>query len=279
MPKRRAHSDIAKLVKAGRGQGRGRDYTPWLDVRSFSSLGYVSRVRGWKTGREHHLMSNLETDLFYLLDWSERVTDVREQFPLLPVEETVAIAEALGVRHPFDARSKLPIVLTTDFLVTMQGQPRDVEVARTVKPASELESVRTLEKFRIELQYWRSRNVQWSIVTDATLPRAAVENIKWVHPYLDLSGQQNIPPFSLPKIDAVLRDFLQRGHSLSASAQACDDKLGLSPGTSLTLVRHLIATRQWVVDMTVRIDPTAPLKVMNPMQEVRDGIVVREHAA
>ena len=279
MPKCRANIDIAKLVKAGRGQGRGRDYMPWLDVRSFSSLGYVSRVRGWKTGREHHLMSNLETELFYLLDWSERVTDVREQYPLLPVEETVAIAEALGFRHPSDARTKSPIVLTTDFLVTMRDRPRDVEVARTVKPASELESLRTLEKLQIELQYWRSRKVQWSIVTDAALPQAAVENIKWVHPYLDLSGQPNIPPFTLPKIDVVLRDFLQRGHSLSAGAQACDDKLGLAPGTSLALVRHFIATRQWVVDMTVRIDPTVPLKVMNPMQEVRNGIVVREHAA
>lgn len=251
---------------------------PWLDVRSFSSLGYASRVRGWKTGREHHLMSNLETDLFYLLDWSERVTDVREQYPLLPVEETVAIAEVLGVRHPSDARTKSPIVLTTDFLVTMRGQPRDVEVARTVKPASELESLRTLEKFEIERQYWRSRNVQWSIVTDAGLPRATVENIKWVHPYLHLSGQPNIPPFSLPKIDVVIREFLQCGHSLSAGAQACDDKLGLAPGTSLTLVRHFIASRHWLVDMGARIDPTAPLKVLNPMQEAPHGIV-REHAA
>ncbi len=279
MAKRRANTNISKLIKAGRGQGRGRDYTPWVNVRSFSSLGHVSRVRGWKTGREHHLMSDLETSLFYMLDWSERVTDIREQYPLLPVEETVAIAEALGIRHPLDARTKSPFVLTTDFLVTIRGQPREVEVARTVKPASELESLRTLEKFQIELQYWRSRNVQWSIVTDATLPQAAVENIKWVHAYLDLSAQPNIPPFSAPKIDVVLRGFLESGHSLSAGAQACDDKLGLAPGTSLTLVRHFIATRQWVVDMKVRIDPTARLKVMNAMQEVRDGIIVREHAA
>src|SRR5262245_57707894 len=108
--------NVEKRLKEGFGQGRGKTYKPWLVVQSFSSLGYVNRVLGWKTGREHHLMSEIELNFFFILEWSTRVVDIREQFPLLPVEETMAIAQALRIRHPTDTRTKQPLVLTTDFL-------------------------------------------------------------------------------------------------------------------------------------------------------------------
>lgn len=36
----------------------------------------------------HHFLSKLETNYFYWLDWSPIVSDIREQYPLLPLEET-----------------------------------------------------------------------------------------------------------------------------------------------------------------------------------------------
>src|SRR4051794_29504805 len=119
MGRRYGQMNVEKRLKEGFGRGHGKDYKSWLLVQSFSSLGYANRELGWKTGREHHLMSDLELDFFFILEWSTRVVDIREQFPLLPVEETVAIAQALGIRHPMDMRTKKPIVLTTDFLITV----------------------------------------------------------------------------------------------------------------------------------------------------------------
>ena len=75
MGRKYAQMNIEKRLKEGFGQGRGKDYTPWLLVQSFSSLGYANRELGWKTGREHHLMSDLELDFFFILDWSERVVE------------------------------------------------------------------------------------------------------------------------------------------------------------------------------------------------------------
>lgn len=59
---------IARFKKEGRGTGRGKDYKPWLKIQDVSSLGRSTRVFCFKTGREHHCLSDLETGLFFLLD-------------------------------------------------------------------------------------------------------------------------------------------------------------------------------------------------------------------
>lgn len=90
---------IARLYKEGRGQGRGADYRPWLAIYDVASRGRSHRVVGYKTGRIHHFLSDIEWRLFMHLDWCDGVTDIREQFPLERCE-TSRIAEGLGIRHP-----------------------------------------------------------------------------------------------------------------------------------------------------------------------------------
>ena len=96
---------IEKRIKEGRGSGRGNEYLPWLTIQDVSSNGLATRIDGWKCDRGHHVMSNLERDYLYILDWSDQVTDIREQFPLLPIEDTQAIADELGVPHPSDPKT------------------------------------------------------------------------------------------------------------------------------------------------------------------------------
>ena len=102
----------------------------------------MSRVKGKTTGRIHHLLSNQELWYFYLLDWSEKAMDIREQFPLLELEEAIKIADSLGIRYPYDKKSGFPYVLTSDFLITT-GQET---IARSVKLAKDLDNPRVLEK-------------------------------------------------------------------------------------------------------------------------------------
>jgi hypothetical protein len=83
MAKRRYSFDeatLARFLKEGRGQGAGGSYKPWLTIQDVPSQGRTARPTGWKTGRLHHL-SDIETALFYLLDWEDHVLDIREQFP------------------------------------------------------------------------------------------------------------------------------------------------------------------------------------------------------
>ena len=258
-------ADIDKRIKAGRGQGRGAEYTPWLHIQDVPSSGLVHRIKGWKTHREHHFLSTLECEYFYALEWSRSVSDIREQYPLLPQAETLDIAQACGFRHPTDPKTKEPIVMTTDFVITVvQSHLQSVECARTVKPATQLQSKRTLEKLEIERRYWQARNIDWAIVTEHEIPRVLAKNVELLHGYLQLAGRLDLPASKLRRIAATLTTHVQQGHtSLRAAASACDRQFGLERGMGLTLAYHLLATRQWQIDMSVRINPGKPLPLVD----------------
>jgi len=51
-------------------------------------------------------MSNLERDYFFILEYRDSVVDIREQFPLFELTETLAIAKESGIDHPADPVSK-----------------------------------------------------------------------------------------------------------------------------------------------------------------------------
>jgi hypothetical protein len=278
MGRKRERQDIERWIREGRGQGSGASYKPWLTVQSFSSLGYAHRVPGWKTGRTHHLMSNLELDFFHFLEWADTVRDAREQFPLLPLEETIAIAKALGIRHPTDERSKDPVVMTSDFVITCHGKPGDVDQVRTIKPASELESARTMQKFEIERQYWLTRCADWGIVTEADMPENVTHNLRWLHPYFKLPEMTELSQNCSAKVDELLRLSLGHQVGLATACNACDDRLGLSPGSSLSFARHFIATKRWEVDLNRRIDTSRPLNIMNQSVQSDHG-TVHQYAA
>src|SRR5258708_24039383 len=138
MAKSRALIDrnaIDRFRKEGRGQGTLQDYKPWLTVRDVSSHGRSSRDKGWKTGRTHHFLSILELLYYLILEWSLMVTDIREQYPLLPIDDTLAIADSLDIKHPAHPKTKEPIVMTTDFYISLRNDRATFEHARTVKYA------------------------------------------------------------------------------------------------------------------------------------------------
>ena len=95
--------NIKRMIKEGRGQGEGVDYIPWLASRDVPSLGRSTEGKGWKSGRIHHFLSDLETKYFYQLEWADNVIDIREQFPLLDefgsYGETMEIAKQIGVKY------------------------------------------------------------------------------------------------------------------------------------------------------------------------------------
>src|SRR5258706_60153 len=129
---------IERRIKEGRGQGRGKNYKPWLTVQDVPSIGLATRILGWTTGREHQLFSLLELKDFLTKDWANHVVDIREQFPLLPIEETLAIAQRCGIRYPTVPGTKQPIVLTTDFVITVANGLERIEQAPAVKYSADL---------------------------------------------------------------------------------------------------------------------------------------------
>jgi hypothetical protein len=96
-------------------------------------------------------LSEHERKYLYYCEWLDGVTDIREQWPLLPLEKTIEIAEQLGIKHPhMDGTS---VVMTTDFRLTLKTKDGSRDVIRTIKPCEKL-SDRTLELFEIERVYF-----------------------------------------------------------------------------------------------------------------------------
>ncbi|MCB0192598.1 MAG: heteromeric transposase endonuclease subunit TnsA [Anaerolineae bacterium] len=265
MAKRRRETtekSIKQRLKEGRGQGRGAEYKPWLNIQDVPSQGLVHRIKGWKTGRVHHLLSKLELSYFYILEWSPRVVDIREQYPLLPLAETLALAEQCGVRHPTDPKSQKSIVITTDFLITLLGEGRPIEQARTVKPAQALLGQRIREKLEIERRFWERRQMDWGVVTEREIPQVLANNIELLHAYRDLSDRLDISDIQLQDTEMVLtRAVMNSDVPLREITARCDRRLGFEPGVSLTVAYHMLATRQWQIDLNQPLDPGGPLAV------------------
>lgn len=254
---------IRKRHREGRGSGEGVDYKPWLTVQDVPSRGQANRVLGCKTKRVHHLMSLNELRYFYLLEWATLVTDVREQFPLWPHEETRDLARKLGVKPPTPPGGG-PMVMTSDFRITLVDGG---DAVRTVKAADALDDERVLQKLDIEREYWRCRSVDWGIVIAEDIPLQLVKNIEWLHPCFSLGGLElDIEDF--PTIASHLTNEVRYGReNLASIACRCDDYFNLAQGTCLALARYLLATRHWETDMTARINPARPL-VLREAQEV-----------
>ncbi|MHB1937216.1 MAG: TnsA endonuclease N-terminal domain-containing protein [Acidobacteriaceae bacterium] len=263
MAKRRYEVDetkIRRFVKEGRGKGSGADYKPWLRIQDVPSLGRVSRVHGFKTEREHHLLSDLETGLFFLLEWSDVVTDIREQFPL-DREVTRMLAEQMGIAHPRDSRTQTDLVMTTDFLVNVRTEGQSVTLARAVKPANELAKKRTIEKLELERRYWARESVPWHIVTDRDLPRQRITNIRWLHELHSLDHLVSPHPGYWPdRCERFVEKLRHERHgSIGDFFARLESTEGFAIGEPLTTLRHVAAHHIVTFDLDQPFSAKAPI--------------------
>ncbi|MBX7224341.1 MAG: TnsA endonuclease N-terminal domain-containing protein [Blastocatellia bacterium] len=253
MPRRTSAKNQDKAVdwlRDSNSHGRLAAYHPWHRVQDVPSQGLSSRLKGWKTGRVHHFLSELERKYFLVLEWSPLVIDIREQFPLLPLDETLAIAEACGFKHPTAPGTANFHVLTSDFVITVQSQGDLLEVVRSTKYAADLQSERTLEKLEIERRYWAQRRIDWGIVTEREIPETLVHNVEWVHPWHDFNELPVLVQTNLERIfKAFQMSLVDSGLTLNEICHETDDRFGLPHGSTLTAFRHLLAVGRIRLEM------------------------------
>lgn len=168
----KTEADIARYVKQGFGRGEGSSYIPWLRVQDVPSKGRSRKVVGIKSRRTHHLLSDLEYYYFLLLEFSDEVIDIREQYPIFATARARDIAADMGIQYPVYVGTQLPYVITSDFAITLKphnGKKRIV--VRTCKYEAELDDPnggkRTAEKLDLERAILADQGVDdWKIVTE-----------------------------------------------------------------------------------------------------------------
>jgi len=270
MAKRKTDWDENKLkkwIQEGRGQGEGKDYKPWIAVTDFPSQGRCARVKGIKTGRIHHFLSDIQREYFYLLEFDEAniISDIREFYPLLDFYDVVQDTQDLKTHYFKNKNTGFPYVLTTTFLITIKSANGGVEyIARSVKAASELERKTTLEKLEMERRYWQVKSIDWSIVTEKDINSVKVKNIEWA-----LSSIHAIPDMGLSEQEIIefgaalqLRLYSNKNSSIRSITTGLEADYALDEGTGLFLFRYLIAIKAIRLNMGIPIDLNSPASVI-----------------
>lgn len=271
MAKRKRHLDINKMIKEGRGTGIGSEYKPWIRIQDVSSLGRSTRLKGIKTKRQHEFLSDMERDYFYLLEFSDEVQDIREQFPLLPIEDTLLIAKELGIEHPKNTETGEFIVMTTDFLISVNHNDETYEVARTIKSKDDLMNRRIIEKFYIEQKYWEGKGINWAIVTDEEINKVIANNISFVHNYKDIKAIDSFSNIEAKELNDLLYAFIRRiidNHkSMRTICSEFDIEMCLERGSSLSMFKHLVINKIIDIDITRKIDVNKPIPSIRVSEE------------
>lgn len=180
-------TDVERWTRQGFGQGEGDGYKPWARVRDFPSIGRSARVGGLKHWRTHHLYSDVEFGHFIMADFRPGVEEIREQVALLPREETIEIADELGIRHPRYPGVSTFTVLTSDIQVLASGPDAPTSFVVSVKRWSNLQPgakdlARTIQKLSLERRYWQRRGVPWFLATEEHYVAAEVLNLSLLRP-------------------------------------------------------------------------------------------------
>ncbi|MBW7894892.1 MAG: TnsA endonuclease N-terminal domain-containing protein [Opitutaceae bacterium] len=258
---RRAHylslDDILRRIKEDRGAGQGLAYRPWFEIKDVPSLGRRHRIRCSVNGRVVHLLSDLEGDCLHFGEYTDqclrragvgRYTDVREQYPLLPLEETWLIARELGIRHPAVRGQK--IVMTTDMVWTYERTNDTVLVPVSVKYLRDKNNPRSQQKAAIEAEYWRRRGYVLEHHDETCAGRIFRKNWTLIRPTLRPEFFKSFPSGIVQAVDECLRKPALGGRlRLTDLAAIGARRLGYSKGQVITAIHRLIADQTWPTDL------------------------------
>lgn len=252
------YDDYRRHLKNKYGQGEGINYKPWFTVRDVKDKkAFRALVFGLKTGREHHLLSSIEAQLFYLLDFRDDVIDIREQFPLIPLEVSQKIANTLGIEHPTVVKTGIPHLMTTDILATVKIGSEISHIAYCVKPEKMLEDQRILEKIEIERIWWEQLGVPFKLFTGNKKTEIQSRNISWATDPLRSNTQYDLSNC----IEQAISLLSIGKHIKSDICNRFIEAFALENSQALNLLRILIAKKLISVDMSNLLEETLTITI------------------
>lgn len=247
-----------------------KEYVPGIKIQDFATRGRVSRIKGKTTNRVHHLLSDLETNVFYLLDFEEKITDIKEHYPLLDLHEVVDNLSDIKLQKFKNKKTGEEYTFTTTFVITLKGDGEEKYLALSVRNETELYRDLLLEKLEVERRYWSKKEIRWSVITNKDIPMVKVNNIKWL--YL---GDIDIEYEEESYIKKVMSNKITYNKcSIKEILDNVDGELSLPIGTALVILKRMIISNEISVDLysPINIDMSAEKFTVN-YQEVRKNVL------
>ena len=177
--------EYQRAMDGGCGK-RYEEYRPMLTVRDVSSHAMKTRVFSRKFGRCFHFLSDGEHSFYLMLEWCDRVIEVREQYPLDP-SVTLRIAEEYGIKHPGYTLQPQYRVMTSDFLVTVAAPGGPRFLAYQIKDKRDSLTKRVKEKLWLEQKYWERQGIVSEIRLSSGFNKIFCSNLKLLAGYRNAS--------------------------------------------------------------------------------------------
>lgn len=255
----------------------GQAYIPYILIQDVASMGRSTRRYGIKTGRQHDFLSDLERNFFMMLEFCDEVVDVREQFPL-KLEETLLIADELGIKHPANPVTKEAITMTSDFCITLKVGKLTQDIIRTTKYKKELLDRRVIEKFTIEKTYWERRGIDWGIVTEEDVNKIYSQNISDILGYYELTDNVGFNEINEEERDDIIIAFLQRLFDIDKNIRQISSRfekdLHLKKGAGIALFKHLVARKYISIDLLspICLDQPITIELLTKSRELGESV-------
>jgi len=269
---------IEKLMQDGRGQGHGKNYKPWLEIKRWNPSSVSTQSIGGLPPfyrRRGTFMSKNEWHVGLVLSWL--VTEVREQYPIWPwahphplyglsdehdleLPRSVGmlnICDEMGIKHGVFPGTNIPYIWTLDFVLTLRVNDEYRCAVCSVKPVENERYQdpdpldRAMEKLEAERRYCLQLGILYSITGRDRFDSTLISNLEVfraaaVLPVTDLRY-------------AILQKFLDQ-HGDTANEYPLDDWVGwMRAGSGATLrqaifVIHHILWKQLIdIDISERI--------------------------
>jgi len=222
-------------------------------------------------------MADIETWYFYLLEFDEgnKITDIREFYPLLDLDEVVHDKQDFSKNLFVDKKTGCPYVLTTTFLITVKVKNGKTSyAARSVKSSKILERKTTLEKLEMERRYWQIKGVDWAIVTEKDINRDKAKNIEWALSSIHMLPDMRFNEDDIVELGSALQFRLANStKSIRSVIADFDYDYALDTGTGLFLFRYLVAVKAIKIDMETPIDLNASANSIQVVKDMEEGII------
>jgi 3-deoxy-D-manno-octulosonate 8-phosphate phosphatase KdsC-like HAD superfamily phosphatase len=260
---------IQRYIKEGRGQGCGSAYKSWYGSADIDDTTTFLHMGGsWINNRTHFIVNELGMLYFFATMWDENILDVRENYPL-DLTVTLSISSRLKIVHERCKKNKIPIVMTSSFLLTeLKDGIVTLHAVDILYAANASVYKRTVNLFRVKKEYWEEQGIKHSIITPNDLNLVLSRNLELLHIHKEPNRYQvkteicdhlldqlhlykeNILSIKENRVGANMDDFVdyvlkstQYDTTVYALCKKVSADLGISYGEISNHFLHLIANR------------------------------------
>jgi hypothetical protein len=255
---------IKRFLKEGRGQGEGSVYKPWLQVQDISSRGRSTRIFSNTSKRVIHILSDLQLYYYNLLEFDTGVVDIQENYPLLNLHDFDIPMDQELTKKLYNPKTKVPHILTVSFLITrIDRNNKPYHVARVIKASTELEKKSTIERLELQRRYFEKKNIDFGIVTEKEINKQVARNVGWALTAYDLQDYPQLVS-NLAYLKADMLKLLSNPTEILLNVFGkIENSYQLEEGMAMVLFKHLVATKQLVMDLDKKIETSKNVKFYN----------------